>query len=113
MNYQTKELLAMKLEFESYQGNKALEQVYLNLSNSLAENPPWLEEDLRRVQQNIQFIESQLAKLPEKERTFLSDVYLKNNTKKEIQEKYGLSSSSYHRKLDKAIYAFIRVKEND
>ena len=71
MIYQTKELLAMKLELESYLGNKALEEYYLALPKSFRECSPWLECDLRRVQQNIMFIEQQVSKLPVKERTFL------------------------------------------
>ncbi len=111
MIYQTKELLAMKLELESYLGNKALEEYYLALPKSFRECSPWLECDLRRVQQNIMFIEQQVSKLPVKERTFLYDVYFNKNSKKEIMEKYGLSNSSYHRNLDKAVYAFTRVND--
>ena len=111
MIYQTKELLAMKLELESYLGNKALEKVYLDISKSLQEGNPCLKRDLKRVQQNIMFVEKQIAKLPKKERTFLEDVYFKKNSKKEILDKYGLSNSAYHRKLDKAVYAFLQVND--
>lgn len=111
MIYQTRELLAMKLELESYLGNKALEEYYLALPKSFRENSPWLKRDLKRVQQNIKFIEQQIARLPDKERTFLYDVYINKNSKKEIMKKYGLSNSSYHRNLDKAVYAFTRVND--
>lgn len=111
MIYQTKELLAMKLELESYLGNKALEEYYLALPKSFRECSPWMERDLKRVQQNIKFIEKQVARLPDSERTFLYDVYFDKNSKKEIMKKYRLSNSSYHRKIDKAIYAFTKVND--
>lgn len=111
MVYQSRELLAMKLELESYLGNKALEEYYLSLPRTFIQNNPWLDRDLKRVQQNIKFIEQHVARLPDKERTFLHDVYFNKNSKKEIMKKYGLSNSSYHRNLDKAVYAFTRVND--
>lgn len=111
MVYQSRELLAMKLELESYLGNKALEEYYLSLPRTFIQNNPWLDRDLKRVQQNIKFIEQQVARLPDKERTFLHDIYFNKNSKKEIMKKYGLSNSSYHRNLDKAVYAFTQVND--
>lgn len=112
-NYRTREQVAMKLELESYRGNQALKRVYIKLLNSQEGiDCSFIDKDLKRIKGNMLYLEKRLEKLPKQERDFLFDVYFGvNNEISEIMKKYGLKRSSYHRYLDKVIFAFAQLKE--
>lgn len=112
-NYHTKEQATMKMELESYRGNLELEMLYMQLLASNSDvNCEFVINDLRRVRGNINFLRNRLERLPKQERDFLYDVYFNPNINlAEIMKKYGLKRSTYHRYLDKVIYAFAQLKE--
>ena len=111
-NYHTKEQVAMKLELEGYRGNLELETLYMKLLDSYNDiNYEYIKNDLRRVRGNINFLRNRLERLPKRERDFLYDVYFNPINLAEIMKKYDLKRSTYHRYLDKVIYAFAQLKE--
>lgn len=111
--YRTSEQVAMKLELESYKGNYALEELYILLlktqekADCLA-----ITKDLERVRSNMDHLKRRIGMMPEWERDFLFDVYIDMETDTvEIMKKYGLTRSSYHRYIDKVVYAFSQLDE--
>lgn len=100
---------AIRLLLESYKGNLQLCNLYKQLMQDFQtmHGSKFVFMDLKRVEDNLMLIEYLINKLPNKEREFLTDIYIECELSlSEVIEKYGLSISGYRRYCEK-LYSLI------
>ena len=75
----TRKHMTMKFILESYQSDSELKECYLKLleTQDIDINTSFLKRDIIRINDNLEFVENRIEKLPHKEREILYDVYIK------------------------------------
>ena len=75
----TRKHMTMKFILESYQSDSELKECYLKLleTQDIEINTSFLKRDIIRINDNLEYVENRIEKLPHKEREILYDVYIK------------------------------------
>lgn len=111
----TRKHITMRFILERYQSDSELKECYLRMleTEDIEINTSFLKRDLIRINDNLEFVENRIEKLPHKEREILYDVYMKKEraTMEDLRSKYKSTPQDCYKRIRKAIIKFSELDE--